>query len=142
LHDILKRGGFPLLPKSLVVKCLRGSREAIPQHDRFNNKRYYQYGLTSTSTPACFKEQRDSGNYIPEFVDGFYIQEGGNFFPNEVKVLKSQGYCCQQTTNGASVNETTSDQASVQATINGPSVQEKTPEIDAPEISNPPEKVE
>ncbi len=48
------------------------------------------------------------GTARPEFVDGFYIQEGGNFFANEVKVLKSKGYC-QETTNGASVQETTNE---------------------------------
>jgi hypothetical protein len=123
LHDILKRGGFPLLPKSVVVKCMRGNREDIPQRDRFGHTRYYQYGqhTTRTNFPKCFKEQRDSGTYIPDFIDGFFLQEGGNFFPNEVQLLKSKGYCQETTTSN---------------------VQDETPEIVAAEKSNLPESNE
>jgi hypothetical protein len=100
LHNILLRGGFPLLPKIVVVKYLRGNRDAIPQRNTFSHKTYYQYGDT-TNKPKCFKEQRDSGISIPEFVDGFYTQDGGNFFPDQVDFLKRKGYC-QETVSTAS----------------------------------------
>jgi hypothetical protein len=57
LHNILKRGGFPLLPKIVVVKYLRGNKDAIPQRNPFGNKTYYQYG-DATNKPKWFKEQR------------------------------------------------------------------------------------
>jgi hypothetical protein len=71
LHNILKGGGFPLLPKSVVAKCLNANREYILQRNIFCSKTYYQYGGTA-NTPECFKDQRDSGISIPEIAEGFY----------------------------------------------------------------------
>jgi hypothetical protein len=96
----LKHGGFSLLPKSVVVNCLKGNQQDSPQHNKHGSKTYYQYGST-TKKPKCFKEQRNAGISIPEFVDGFPMQEGGNFFPNHVQLLKSKGSC------GASVQDST-----------------------------------
>jgi hypothetical protein len=98
LHGILKQGGFSLLPKSVVVNCLKGNRQDSPQRNKHGSKPYYQYGDT-TNKPKCFKKQRDAGISIPKFVDGFYTQEGSNFFSNHVKLLKSKEYC------GASVQD-------------------------------------
>jgi hypothetical protein len=118
LHNILKHGGFPLLPKSVVVKSLRGNRDtAFPQRNIINNRTYYQYGdTTTTNKPKCFKKQRDSGILIPEFVVGFYLQEGGIFFHDQVESLKRKGYCQEMTDGRASVQEeTTPEQTATQS---------------------------
>jgi hypothetical protein len=92
LHGILKHGGCSLLPKSVIVNCLKGNKRG--------SKTYYQHGNT-TNKPKCLKKQRDAGISILKYFGRFYMQEGGNFLPNHVQLLKRNGYC------GASVQDST-----------------------------------
>jgi hypothetical protein len=56
LHNILKLGGFPLLPKSVVAKCLKANRESIQVI-------VFMTFIIFTLSVACYEiEEEDEGN--------------------------------------------------------------------------------
>jgi hypothetical protein len=97
IHEHLKQGGFPELPRPLLSRCLRRTETSmLMRKDSYSNNAWYIFGDQDTldRSPNCYRAQRDEAT-TPSFClqDGFFLQpELDAVVSAAVEVLLAAGY--------------------------------------------------